>query len=57
MGEWAGCSMHKGAGVESDTLGTLAVVQVRNPGSGHGAGSEEQSTHLVWSLVDVSHSL
>ena len=57
MGEWAGCSMHKGAGVESDTLGTLAVVQVRNPGSGHGASSEEQSTNLVWSLLDVGHSL
>ena len=29
-----GCSTHKGAGVESDTLGSIAVVQIRNPGLG-----------------------
>lgn len=52
-----GCSTHKGAGVESDTLGSIAVVQIRNPGLGHGASSEEESTNSVCILVDVANSL
>ena len=52
-----GCSMPKGAGVESDTLGTIAVVQIRNPGLGHGASSEEESTNSMCILVDVANSL
>lgn len=47
----------QGAGVESGTLGTIAVVQVGNPDSGHGASSEEQSTNSACSLVDVGYSL
>lgn len=44
MGRGNEVGMHaQGAGVESGTLGTTAVVQVGNPDSGHGASSEEQS--------------
>ena len=57
QGGWVGCSTHKGAGVESDTLGSIAVVQIRNPGLGHGASSEEESTNSMCILVDVANSL
>lgn len=39
------------------TLGSIAVVQIRNPGLGHGASSEEESTNSMCILVDVANSL
>lgn len=56
-GGMGGMQHAQGAGVESGTLGTIAVVQVGNPDSGHGASSEEQSTNSACSLVDVGYSL